>query len=699
MLKRKTDYTYYVLLYQAGGAAAPIAASPLHERLLVYLLSMTKLRIQLIISLMAAGLLGLVGFQWYWIQQAIAVQHEQFEHQVSESMQRVVYRLEKQEMMYLLQQRLEAERQKTNLLQITQLQAPSSPPKPPKGPVTPASQKKAEIAAAPAPLAPFGLVDQQWVETPSDVFRINELPRGFSDDQQILVEEFINVQRRNIRDFEVFFQQRSLDEKKLHAFVEEASQRAIRATGTLRSVMPRVRPDSTRKQRRVARTELRTRQVPSDAEPLMVVQFRSFTESDTPTEAEVPVNKLSPPTVATDKPAKASSPKTVRIAQTVPSLDRTELLKEVMQDILYTKRPIENRLNRFLLDSLLRKELSQSGIHLPFEFAVGSGSGQKFIFSTLQNPTTWENGLYKAALFPSETVSEKSMLYVRFPDQRQYVLQKMTAMLVGAAALILVIMGCFYVATATILQQKKLSDIKNDFINNLTHEFKTPISTIALATDMAHELAPELPKMSRYLSIIQEENKRLGTQVEKVLQMALLERGDVRLKSEPLYATALLQKVLEGFSVQIEQRGGQLETHLLAENDMIRADATHFQNILTNLLDNAIKYSPDTLRIKVETFTDASSDLPYLGIAIQDYGLGMSREQQQRIFEKFYRIPTGNLHDVKGFGLGLSYVKKMTELHGGTIEVVSQAGKGSTFTLRFPLLSNISSETTHPSAE
>ena len=241
-------------------------------------------------------------------------------------------------------------------------------------------------------------------------------------------------------------------------------------------------------------------------------------------------------------------------------------------------------------------------------------------------------------------------------------------------------------AVTTILRQKKLSDIKNDFINNMTHEFKTPISTIALATEMAQENSQKTevssftPKLQRYLGIISEENKRLGTHVEKVLQMALLDKGEVKLKLSPVNMHDLLEKVLNGQSVQIEQKEGEIEMEFEAMEEVVSCDELHISNVLNNLLDNAIKYSPEKLHLSVKTWNESGG----FTVSLSDRGLGMSREQIQRIFDTFYRVPTGNIHDVKGFGLGLSYVKKMVEAHRGTVTVESKPGDGSTFTVWLP---------------
>jgi two-component system phosphate regulon sensor histidine kinase PhoR len=222
----------------------------------------------------------------------------------------------------------------------------------------------------------------------------------------------------------------------------------------------------------------------------------------------------------------------------------------------------------------------------------------------------------------------------------------------------------------------------------MTHEFKTPISTISLAVGMAREqieMKADATKVRRYLGIIQDETQRLGGHVEKVLQMALLDRGEIKLRPTDVNIHDTIEKVLNNLSVQLEQREGDIDLNFEATNEIVKADELHLTNILTNLIDNATKYSLEAPHITVSTQSDDS----HLFISVSDRGRGMTKEQQTKIFDPFYRVPTGNVHDVKGFGLGLSYVKKMVEAHGGTIQVESKLNEGSTFTIQLPLQKEI----------
>jgi two-component system, OmpR family, phosphate regulon sensor histidine kinase PhoR len=258
-------------------------------------------------------------------------------------------------------------------------------------------------------------------------------------------------------------------------------------------------------------------------------------------------------------------------------------------------------------------------------------------------------------------------------------------MIIGGTFFTLMIIAAFYVTVNALLRQKKLSEIKNDFINNMTHEFKTPLATISLAVDALRneKVVQDREKSAYFAGIIKEENRRMNKQVETILQASLLDRQDQQLNLRSLHAHQVIQEAMENFQLQLEGKGGSSELQLNAKSDLIEADEVHFMNLITNLIDNAVKYSKDNLLIKTTTHSTTKS----LVIRIEDNGIGMSKETQRRIFEKFYRAHTGNLHNVKGFGLGLSYVKTIVEAQRGKIKVDSTIGKGTTFTLEFPLKS------------
>ena len=273
-------------------------------------------------------------------------------------------------------------------------------------------------------------------------------------------------------------------------------------------------------------------------------------------------------------------------------------------------------------------------------------------------------------------------LSLYFPGERWHLLRNMGPTLLASSLLALLVMACIGYALHVILKQKQLSEVKTDFINNMTHEFKTPISTIALACEAMQDTGVKLPPASRshYLEMISTENARLAAQVEKVLQMALLDKKDLGLSAESVSIHSLLKEIIEAFSLQVEQRDGSITAALDAKIDIVTGDAMHLRQMFTNLLDNANKYSPEPPRIRIETKTIDSG----IEIAFHDRGLGINREALRKVFDRFYRVPTGNLHDVKGFGLGLSYVQTMALAHGGRVHAKSKPGAGSSFYLYLP---------------
>ncbi len=583
---------------------------------------MTKGKIQIIVSFMCIALMGLVGLQWYWINEAKTIRNDQFNQKVAESVQEVIHRLEKQEIIYLLQRRIESEQQKTKLDRITKLR--NTPLNSKKNIPAQAKPETPKAALYQIFIAPNGEEIQYQISkeaVPTDVLSPNL--RIIADFQQQVIEEFFEAQRYGVAGMDEFMRRRMDDEKKLG---------------------------------------------------------KAFSEAFSGNQKQ-PLQKQSAPHQKTNV-----SPKATQQIKATEEPDRVSLLRDVMKDMMYTKRPIGERVNRFLLDTLLRKEFSEHGITIPFEFAVRENDNNYLLFSTTnKNSNDWQSNAYQASLFPNETASKKNLLMVYFPDQEKYILSNMGILFGGSGLLILVVMACFYMSVSTIIRQKKLADIKNDFINNMTHELKTPISTIALATDMAQEnsasqLNPE--RITRYLGIIENENKRLSIHVEKVLQMAMLDEGVIKLINTPVNLHEQIINDLNSMAIQIENQNGQVAIDFEATNMMVAGDEVHLSNIFKNLIDNAIKYSPEELAIKITTKNENNGFI----LEIEDRGLGMKKEQLERIFETFYRIPTGNVHDVKGFGLGLSYVKKMIEAHHGSIKVTSTLGVGSKFSVWFPLM-------------
>jgi two-component system phosphate regulon sensor histidine kinase PhoR len=283
---------------------------------------------------------------------------------------------------------------------------------------------------------------------------------------------------------------------------------------------------------------------------------------------------------------------------------------------------------------------------------------------------------------PLEKVESKNKVNLRLilPDKRKFIIAEMGPMFITSVVLILVVLVLFWRTLLSLMKEKKISEHTTEFLNNMTHEFKTPLTNIALAGKMIHKNLDtgNEDKLKHYTGIILEENEKLTLQVEQMLGMTALERGEIVLRTSRIDLHALIQASANRVSIQLENLHGQLTLELHAANHWIMGDAVHMNHVLDNLIDNAIKYSPHKTLITIETL-NLGKDLV---IKISDHGIGIEKEYQKQVFDKFFRVPTGDVHNVKGFGIGLAYVKKLIELHKGSIELESEKGKGTTFTIR-----------------
>jgi two-component system phosphate regulon sensor histidine kinase PhoR len=593
---------------------------------------MTPGKIKTIVFLMCLSMIALIAFQWYWIREALAIQNDRFNDKVAEVVQRVAHKLEKQEIVYLIQRRREDEIQKEKLRQITLLARKKG-------------GRQFQEDSVPKPKQ-----TNSWAHRMGTVEENIPIPhrnRGLKSDA--LVPSFHQFLEREQQWIDDFFRSRQMGASGIEDFIRS-----------------RMNDD-------LIWGEFFDSRLPQELSSGLRRDPRSRQDIQNPIAAQRSARSEKSPSIPT-------------------STDAESLLREVIEDIVYTKRPLQERFDRFLMDSLLRDEFVQNGIDLPFSFAVRPFNQPDLLFSTANvSREDWEQNSYQTTIFQGVIPHAGGLLFVYFPGKKQYVLEKTAAMMTGSVVLVIVLMVCFYLAVTTILRQKKLSEIKNDFINNMTHELKTPISTIGLAVDMATEKVSNLGEerqgsgLTRYMDIIGTENKRLGAQVERVLQMAQLDRGNLKLNREVVHVHDMIEKALKSLSVQIENRGGELVLDYLASDDRVSGDSVHLTNVLYNLIDNAIKYSPEVLRLEIKTESIDGG----IAISVADLGIGLSKDEISRIFDRFYRVPTGNLHDVKGFGLGLSYVKKVVNEHKGSVSVVSKKGQGSTFSVWLPLYQSV----------
>ncbi len=333
------------------------------------------------------------------------------------------------------------------------------------------------------------------------------------------------------------------------------------------------------------------------------------------------------------------------------------------------------------LDSILKSSFKREALNVEYEYAISDLEGQ---FNYLSDSTIEKELFIDSYRSPVFLDGPKKMYYLHvfIPNKVSYLIQSFWSILSISILIILIISSCFLFALSIILKQKKLSEIKNDFINNMTHELKTPISTVSLALEalLKFDLRKNEDKSIRYLEICRHENKRLGEMVEKVLNIATYQRGEIKLKKVSLNLHELIEDVYKNILVQVQQNNGSINLKLEALDKIIEVDKVHFTNILFNLLDNANKYFKDCPDIEIRTF----NDLDWIYIEIEDNGIGIKKENLKKIFDRFYRVPTGNLHNVKGYGLGLSYVMDIVRFHDGKIDVKSEIGIGTCFTIQIP---------------
>lgn len=335
------------------------------------------------------------------------------------------------------------------------------------------------------------------------------------------------------------------------------------------------------------------------------------------------------------------------------------------------------------IQSIIDTSLKKYKVKEKYEYAITNIFKTPVKTSANFNPKFLSESKLVSLTPDADKAANPETLYIYIPEDKNYILRKMGWLIAASVLFTGIIISAFALTVRTLFNQKKLSEIKSDFINNMTHELKTPLATISLAIDALtnEKVIHDSDKIRYYSGMIKDENKRMNKQVEKILQAARIEKQDIKLNLQELNAHDIITKVADNLSLQILEKNGKINLHLDAKAYIIRADDVHFSNIIFNLLDNAIKYSKEDLQIDVSTHSGQGM----LHIKVKDNGIGMNRETQSRVFEKFYRAHTGNIHNVKGFGLGLSYVKATVEAHQGKVSVDSALGKGSIFTVQLPL--------------
>ncbi|HTG66541.1 MAG TPA: HAMP domain-containing sensor histidine kinase, partial [Flavobacterium sp.] len=344
--------------------------------------------------------------------------------------------------------------------------------------------------------------------------------------------------------------------------------------------------------------------------------------------------------------------------------------------------PLEERVSKETLQKLIKKELEEYGVNTKFEFGIYNNSiatkikSEDFAFD--------KDATYSIPVLSDNEGNEKYKLLVTFPHKKKFLLSELVSITILSIVFTLIILIAYTSALNQLIRQRQISEIKTDFINNMTHEFKTPIATINLALDAIRnpKIIEDKEKVFRYLQMIRDENKRMHAQVENVLRISKLEKKELDIEKGSSNVEEVIYDAIEHVNLILQDRGGEINNHFEAARTTVLINEVHFTNVIVNILENAIKYSPDTP--KIDIYTENIKDM--ILIKVKDQGLGMSKVAQKRVFEKFYREHTGDLHNVKGHGLGLAYVKRIVEDHNGQVFVESEKGKGSTFIIKLPLI-------------
>ncbi|MDR1098438.1 MAG: HAMP domain-containing histidine kinase [Tannerella sp.] len=394
-----------------------------------------------------------------------------------------------------------------------------------------------------------------------------------------------------------------------------------------------------------------------------------------------------------DKPAKSTIVETSERLQgeTMERYYRQKtILDEVAFRLMHTANltPIEKRIDFKLLQNAIKTGFVNNGLNLPFILMVVNNSEQVVYQSEPLSKSPKSSEIITQVIFPSDPPSKQNYIKVYFPTKEGY-LSESVSFLVPSVIFSMILLVTFTITIFTIFRQKKLSEMKNDFINNMTHELKTPVSTISIAAQMMKDAdISKSPEVFNHIStVISDETKRLGFLVEKVLQMSLFENRKATLKLKELDVNDLIAGIANTFKIKVEKSGGTIDIDLQAENSTVPADEMHITNMLFNLLDNAVKYRREKVPLRLMARTRNEGDKVI--ISIEDNGIGIKKENLKKVFDRFYRVPTGNVHNVKGFGLGLAYVRKVAEDHKGTIRAENGLGNiGTTFIITLPTIKN-----------
>jgi two-component system phosphate regulon sensor histidine kinase PhoR len=608
---------------------------------------MKKKALNIIIAFICISLAGIVAVQYFWITNAIKVKEAQFDRSVNEALGEVVNKLETREDIAYLKKNLVGDSVHSLVQAFT------------KDPILALNDKldsllKSDETARP----PFPQVRQPNPEMFVDA-DINANP---IDLDSVIAYHNIGVLTQAYSNGFTIEWNTEFDASRLDSMIRANQQRI--SSGRAVDLSEHDLSKVIRRQRREMRFDNRRFLPPDDFN-------KGFNQSD----------------LAQKPPDPSMFHEDMRII-TRKARKIKDVIQKMAREMENKPVPIEKRINKENLEKSLSKALADKDINNTYEYAViTSDPGKNKV--PLKSPgfqIDKKNEIHRVSLFPNDIFRKNNTLLLYFPEQTSIILRSLSGLMLVSIFFTLFIILSSILGIVTMLRQKKISDIKTDFINNMTHEFKTPIATISIAIDSINnpKVIDEPEQIKSFTRIIREENNRMNARVEQVLQMALLDSSEFKLNLKPLDVNLLVSKVAGNIRLQVENREGHLEFQRGTLNSIVEADEIHLSNVIMNLLDNANKYSPGKPEIGVSTKNRGSSVV----ITVEDKGIGMNSDTQHKIFEKFFRLTSGNIHNVKGFGLGLSYARAIMHAHNGEIKVTSELGKGSTFEVILPILTS-----------
>ncbi len=616
---------------------------------------MKKRSISLIIGLMSAALLGVIGMQYYFIHESYIQKSQLFDLSVNNSLSEVTKKLAKRDAMLFVKRKAYAEEELRN---------------------TRKKKKEQDIARRQAELF------AQRIKAINDKierdFKLrdsalrNRFPRVMTIDNEFYETYLRDPGERSKVRFQIKMQQ-SIDDygqvfqNEVHElYVENPDVQKFKKTRkTAQDTVYYLIEDPTAGLRVVSlpkRNPRLNQQLKEERQRHEQEQLAKILEEEKRKEVKN-INHF------------FNSAKTVNY--------KSAIFEDLANEYEQFSTPLLRRINPVLVDTLLRSELLRRGINLAYKYRIGSANSDSLLFATDRKGSFDDENTYTTALFPKEIINDSGILSITFPEKNKYLIQNMNVVLASSASLLIVMIGCFAFTILTIFRQKKISEMKTDFINNMTHEFKTPVATIMIASEALKdpEITEDATRIKRLAGIIYDENVRLGNHIERVLNIARIDRDDLKLEFKPVDMNDLISAITDSMQLQFVKKEAKVDLNISALQSVINGDELHLSNVIFNLIDNALKYSHEKPEISISTSNTGKN----LIIKVSDKGIGMNKDQLSKIFEQFYRIPTGNVHDVKGFGLGLSYVNNIVKRHRGSVKVKSEKDKGSEFEITFPL--------------